>query len=75
MDDMTLRMQEIQGDKELSDTWLHVVKSHYLPRRHLHQNICAHSERLVNKTDVTAMGALDIKMVEEFANEVSARMF
>jgi hypothetical protein len=28
----------------------------------------------MNKTDVTAMRALDIKMVEKFANEVPARM-
>ena len=46
-----------------------------MPRRHLQQDICTSSERLVNKTNVAAMRALDIKMVEEFANEVSARMF
>lgn len=28
----------------------------------------------MNKTDVTTMRTLNIKMVEEFANEVSARM-
>ena len=44
------------------------------PGKHLHQNICARSERLVNKTDVTAMRTLYIEMAEKFANEVSARM-
>lgn len=29
----------------------------------------------MNKTNVTAMGALDIKIVEDIANKVSARVF
>lgn len=45
-----------------------------MPGGHFHQHICTRSKRLVNKTDVTAMGTVDIKMVEKFANEIPARM-
>lgn len=45
-----------------------------MPRRHLHQNICTRSERLVNQADVAAMRALDIEMVAKFANEISTGM-
>lgn len=68
-------MKEIQGNQKLSDTWFHGIEGHCLSRGHFHQKICAHSQRLVNKTDMTVMRALYIKVVEKLANEVPAWMF
>lgn len=74
MNDTSHGMDKVQHTKKLADSRFHILKGHDTSRDVFQQLCCIYPQRLMDETDMAAMGAIHKEVTKHFPNEFPTRM-